>query len=496
MGVLQALGSLRWIRRGGVNSRKFWAPWRNAGAKLEMVMIGGTMKTTSRFALAAAAGLFVGSLAISPAQAADLGGDCCADLEERVAELEATTVRKGNRVVSVQLYGQVNKAILVWDDGIESDAYIVDNDVSSSRWGLKGSGMMKPGWKAGFKLEFEADGTAAEGVDQFQDEGGGPGALTIRKSEVYVESERFGRVTLAGEGSEATDDLTLINLGGTAASGQDSDWIQGFEVRGPADAQDPNRNFSPGFVAGNGAFNWGNLMPGLDTSRRNVVKYDSPSVHGFILSAAWGENDYADVALRFSREWNSIRFAAGIGYSTNTDPDQEGNVNSVGGVDEERFSGSASIMHVPSGVYLTGAYAAIEWDNAINTGGNNALLNGADPTYWYLQGGIRRNWTGYGATVLYAEYGQYDDFAVGVVDDYDQDNNVNDVIVGSDATMYGFGVEQNFDSAAFTLFATVKYYEAEVDFDDNTNCGAGCQVDGTVDAEDFVIGAAGMKIKF
>jgi hypothetical protein len=30
------------------------------------------------------------------AKAADLGGSC-ADLEERVAELEATTARKGNR---------------------------------------------------------------------------------------------------------------------------------------------------------------------------------------------------------------------------------------------------------------------------------------------------------------------------------------------------------------------------------------------------------------
>ena len=34
-----------------------------------------------------------------PAKAADLGGDCCADLEERVAELEATTARKGNKKV-------------------------------------------------------------------------------------------------------------------------------------------------------------------------------------------------------------------------------------------------------------------------------------------------------------------------------------------------------------------------------------------------------------
>lgn len=39
--------------------------------------------------------------------AADLGGNCCADLEERIAELEATTARKGNRKVSLTSHGWV-----------------------------------------------------------------------------------------------------------------------------------------------------------------------------------------------------------------------------------------------------------------------------------------------------------------------------------------------------------------------------------------------------
>lgn len=52
-----------------------------------------------QLALLAALGLFAGS----PASAADLGGDCCADLEERIAELEATTVRKGNRKVKLEI---------------------------------------------------------------------------------------------------------------------------------------------------------------------------------------------------------------------------------------------------------------------------------------------------------------------------------------------------------------------------------------------------------
>ena len=72
-------------------------------------MNGGLLKTsTSYVALLAAAGLFVGGVAMPSAKAADLGGDCCADLEERVAELEATTARKGNRRVSLTVTGQVN----------------------------------------------------------------------------------------------------------------------------------------------------------------------------------------------------------------------------------------------------------------------------------------------------------------------------------------------------------------------------------------------------
>ena len=73
-------------------------------------MIGGLLSShVSRLALVAAAGLFVGGVAMPSAKAADLGGDCCADLEERVAELEATTARKGNRKMSLTITGQVHR---------------------------------------------------------------------------------------------------------------------------------------------------------------------------------------------------------------------------------------------------------------------------------------------------------------------------------------------------------------------------------------------------
>src|SRR6266446_9580320 len=107
-------------------------------------MIGGLVKSTSRLALAAAAGILVGGVSASSAKAADLGGDCCADLEERVAELEATTARKGNRKVSLTISGQVNRSILWYDDGRMSRALSVDNAVGNSRFRLTGTARINP----------------------------------------------------------------------------------------------------------------------------------------------------------------------------------------------------------------------------------------------------------------------------------------------------------------------------------------------------------------
>ena len=105
-------------------------------------MFGGLTKTSSRIAIAAALGLTLGGFAFkaTPAQAADLGGDCCADLEERVAELEATTVRKGNKKVSVTLSGWVVKSINWWDDGDINSVIVGDKDYDlGSRFAITGS---------------------------------------------------------------------------------------------------------------------------------------------------------------------------------------------------------------------------------------------------------------------------------------------------------------------------------------------------------------------
>ncbi len=83
------------------------------------------MKKHNLYALVAA-GLLASGMSITSASAADLGGNCCADLEERIAELEATTARKGNRKVSLTVSGWVGQQVTFWDDGVESNTYVHD----------------------------------------------------------------------------------------------------------------------------------------------------------------------------------------------------------------------------------------------------------------------------------------------------------------------------------------------------------------------------------
>ena len=99
-------------------------------------MFGGTKRRLG-VALGFAASA-VALAAVMPAHAADLNGGAYADLEERIAELEATTARKGNRKVTLEVSGVVNEALLAWDDGHESNVYVVTNEAAAGPLPLQG----------------------------------------------------------------------------------------------------------------------------------------------------------------------------------------------------------------------------------------------------------------------------------------------------------------------------------------------------------------------
>ena len=434
-------------------------------------MIGGIMKTTSRLALVAAAGMLLVGAAGKPAKAADLGGGCCGDLEERVAELEATTARKGNRVVSLQVYGQINKALMIWDDGVDSDAFVVDNDYSGSRIGFTGKATIKPGWTAGYLMELDIQDSASDKVTNVNADGtrnkngdeGNENEIAIRYNNVYIESERLGRITL-GQGSTAADGVNEVVLGNSLRN-SDIQMGNSFFLR----------TRGGGTFAVNGTtISLGNFAANLDTGRDDLIRYDSPSVYGFILSASWGDNDYADVALRFKKEWNSIRIAAAAAYVFDGSQDNGFEAPGKTSLQQDAFSsftqwgGSVSVQHIPTGIYAAFAAASRDYDDEDALGDRSDSMN-----YWYAQLGIEKKWLPYGSTTVYGEYARYDDM----------------VVDGSEATRWGFGVVQKIDSAALELYAQATFWSF-----DGLDGATG--VVGAGDPEDLTTVMLGSRIKF
>ena len=182
-----------------------------------------------------ATAVLMGSFANEPARSADLGGDCCADLEERVAELEATTVRKGNKKVSVTLYGQDNHAALFWDDGAEKNFYVVDNNYESSRFGFKGTAKTGFGdWVGGYRLEVEPTGANSAKLNQFDDDNANDsaGPLNVRHSFIYLGSKTYGEGRMGLTATpiyNITKDTNVTELEDTMHS--DNRMMQGFFLR-------------------------------------------------------------------------------------------------------------------------------------------------------------------------------------------------------------------------------------------------------------------------
>jgi len=100
--------------------------------------------------IAFAATVILSSLDVGSTSAADLSGNCCADLEERIAELEGVTALKGGRKMSLTITGSVSRIILNVDDGKGSYTYYgLDNGNFGSIYNLYGEAKLSSQVKVG-----------------------------------------------------------------------------------------------------------------------------------------------------------------------------------------------------------------------------------------------------------------------------------------------------------------------------------------------------------
>jgi hypothetical protein len=449
-------------------------------------MYGGLLKSASALAIVAAAGLF----GINSAKAADLGGDCCADLEERVAELEATTARKGNRKVSLTISGQISQELLFWDDGIRSDVYVAGPTQSNSRWRMTGSAKISPEVTAGFLYEFEAFASQSSAVNQLNgngmtvngtagDDNGGSGG-SLREAMAWIEHSRLGRVSL-GHGSTAANNAILVDLSG----------------KGMAASNDVRLHSNGMFIGLSNGFHskltWGNFFQGASgdwlNERNEHIQYRTPTFAGFSLGASAGEDNYWDVEGRYSGEFNGVRIASRLGYSVRSEYNgAAGALFCTTNCDKkvEQLAGSLSIRHMPTGLFFTGAAG---WRDTTDSdiGGDY------DSRFFYLSGGVARNITGLGDTVFYGEYSEWK----GAGQDVDTTTAgpvgtvlpAGPIFSGDKLTHWGVGIVQHVDAAAMEFWLSYKNYS----LDAPGLFGVG---PAAPEAEDLHLFLAGTRIRF
>jgi len=388
------------------------------------------MKTFNVAALAAAG--LLASFA-SGASAADLGGNCCADLEERVAELEATTARKGNRKVSLTVSGWVTQNIMWWDNGHESNVYVFDSGTTiASHVKFTGSAQISPGWSAGYVLHIEAIGSDGLGINENQASapalfsGDRRGVQTLQ-SFWFLKSDQLGKVGV-GLQSQASDNTAIL--------------VDGSGSLVPANFVQFDYGFFTAQVTGGGAGPiWIGIFGCTDCNGAplNSVRYDSPTFGGFSVSASWGEDDFWDIAARYAGEFAGFKVAVAAAYSESRDGTPGTLV--LQGENTEFFQIGKYVQHLATGLFLYTAYGKLESDD-------DALLPDQENEFWYIKAGIRGKWNPHGATVLYGEY-----------ENGENDNAPND----SEGNLWGLGVVQEIDAAAMSMWLTYRHIEGDLE---------------------------------
>lgn len=464
-----------------------------ANMREDLGMTGGFKMSAGRLSLLTAAGLLM--MGGATAQAADLGGNCCADLEERIAELEATTARKGNRKVELTVYGQVNEAVMFWDDGFESNAYQVTNDNSRTRFGFKGDAKVTDDLKAGFVLEIGVRGGNSKRFTQTSPTGGpDETGLDVRHARWLLKSKTFGTVSM-GVTPTAMEGVTEINLANTK------------DVAKYSDVEDSGLGLflrTPG--GGTSAVSWRRLIkhtgdqPG-EGERRPGIWYVSPEFAGFSVEAGWGSDDHWDIGARYKGEFGDFKLAAGFAYGQNSTTDADGAFFECVGTDVPgqpdakctQYGGSVSVMHEPTGIYLNFSAGAHQ-DDTVLADADFAGTNADDTTtFWAIEAGIEKKWFPLGKTTVFGQYynlegGASERLTVAAGDPTNNTGGAANVF-STGLEMYGGGVVQELSAASMSLYLYYRHYEGELTL-----------VDGGIvapaDLEDLDVVVGGAIIKF
>ena len=114
------------------------------------------------------------------------------------------------------------------------------------------------------------------------------------------------------------------------------------------------------------------------------------------------------------------------------------------------------------------------------TGVAPSPISSFDSSFYYLSGGIAKNFFGIGDTVLYGEYSEWKGNA---------QDTFTDATSGDKLTHWGVGIVQHVDAASMEFWLSYKNYSLD----------GGCNICGNIPAlaaEDLHLVIAGTRIRF
>ncbi|ADZ69036.1 hypothetical protein SL003B_0603 [Polymorphum gilvum SL003B-26A1] len=307
----------------------------------------------------------------------------------------------------------MNKSVLVYDDGRDTEVNFVDNDKSSTRFGLRGSQALSNGLTASVLLEAEVQSNQGASNDIAQrvapNQASTPAAIAAAGI-----TERHTRVGLAGNWGAvfvgrtgtATDGITEIDIAG-------ADDVLGSGV----DRFGGGLSFRQNNIAGTPVRTVGEVFDNLDGigsrshagDRVQSIRYDSPIFNGFQARIATAQGGDIDAAVLYSGKIDAFEVRGGVGYVAFNN----GNASTGGGavtnvtndILDHQWAGSVSVKH-DSGIGGTFAYGQQSLDR--KSAGND------DPSFYYVKLGY--TWD---AFEVAADYSHHSDMFIATTVDHD-----------------------------------------------------------------------------
>jgi predicted porin len=297
----------------------------------------------------------------------------------------------------VQLYGQVNRALMWADDGHSNRIFHVDGQPSSTRFGIQGTSQIAPGLRAGARIETEMKSNPANAVNfgltatstAVPTEGFEGPSQTNSFAERWLDASlegAWGRINI-GQGSGASDDASTIDLSGTGIANGVCfcDWGGAIQWRTTAGGLVP--------ATVEGTHNNQDFE-----SRYDRAMYTTPVFGGLRAQAGFGQKTDGGEVTEASI-WYSAKIAgelqAAIGWS-------EEKTGTATAPHNETIGGSISWLH-SSGFNIGGAYTQADGFTVAGKGDTFA----GKSKFWYGKVGFK-----FGTHAIAVHYGQHEDHAL------------------------------------------------------------------------------------